>query len=245
MIIKLFKKCENQAESNMSVQNATKVIHAGSVKSLLQEIGSANRSLYRAVKAKAVDFGEGDYFVAEFENSICVVHTDWNSARVIHKVGKGYIQQNLEMTRRGDKTWIYEIDTVNSNHHVEKKEVVKFDINNLEELSVEEMMEIIRAQHAALKKANVAIQEAEEEVEVVKEELVEVKRKSEKHFAQKTTATKSRNLWKKKFDTVIYIAKAGGDTAAMVQAAESLESDSFFDYEESLNELDLMEKNYA
>lgn len=224
MLIKFFKKSENQSETSISIKDTeiSQIVVGNSVKQLTSTITTSNRKFYKATNEKMKESGEGSYFAIDLSGKylFAFVRSDWKVATVIHKVGKSYIEQSFEMTRRTDKTWIFEVDTIDSVQvSKEQKQIIvsEIDINKLEELSKEEMMEIIIAQHKALKKVNEEVKESKEIIEAKEEEIETISKKSSKHFAQKTTYKSVADFYKKKVNSIMAIAHAGGDVASMIR----------------------------
>lgn len=187
MFIQIFKKSENQTETTFKIIGAENKVIGNSIQQLTDKVTTKNRAFYKAIREKMEDFGKGTYFAAQISNRyvFAFIDSSWKNIKVIHKTGKSYCTQEFALTRRTDKTWIFEVDTMTDTPIcAEAKEIVYSTETDLTTLTPAELIAIINSQ-AKVIKAQAEIIETKteenelfkEEVELVKEEVVKVNKR--------------------------------------------------------------------
>ena len=220
MNIKFFKQCQNQSKVNMSISEELEELVIGTSVDEIALSLTGNRKLYRAVRTHMNDFGEGFYFAGSYGSKyiFAFITKDFSKATVTHKIGKGYVAQKFYTTRRTDKTWIFEVDTMMSKQVNEDNiaNIEKIDINKIEDLSIEELRAALVASVKASKEKDEVIAEQAEIIEAQKEEIEKITKKSNKHFA---ISQRKSNQIEKILDT----ADRGVNPAELRRIARSLQ----------------------
>lgn len=231
MFIQFFKKSASQTETNIKIKGmpAEVVAVSYSLSSLISQIGTKNRKFYKATRSQFSDCGEGTYFAVQLKNTyvFAFMTPDWKVAKIIYKEGKSYVTKSFSTTRRTDKTWIYEVSTTdsklyhNSNEastEYKEKVISAVEENSLEDLSKEELIEIILMMKKSNEEKDKEIEEVKEELELAKEENVKLDRKRKHSF-------KSANKFRNKNKIIIAMINSGINPGEALKRAKRVESE--------------------
>lgn len=180
MFVQFFKKSENQSKLSFKIAGSTDVVIGNSVQKLTEQVTTADRSYYKTIRNKFQDFGDGTYFAAKVSGSyvFAFINNSWKTATLIYKIGKSYETKEFALTRRTDKTWIYEIETTTAELIDTAHEEVVYNSNtDLTSLSQAELIAIINSLTKTVDELSKENKELAEESELAKEENVKINKR--------------------------------------------------------------------